>query len=62
MFTYEAQNDLPIPGKEYGFATLQRAQALGDFRSLNDKNRRVIRVHLGSNVEESLKKINEYIK
>ncbi len=62
MFTYEAQNDLPIPGKEYGFATLQRAQALGDFRSLNDKNRRVIRVHLGSNIEESLKKINEYIK
>ena len=62
MFTYEAQDDLSIPGKEYGFATLQRAQALGDFRSLNDKNRRVIRVHLGSNIEESLKKINEYIK
>ncbi len=62
MFTYEAREDLPIPGKEYGFATLQRAQALGDFRSLNDKNRRVIRVHLGSNIEESLKKINEYIK
>ncbi len=62
MFTYEAQDDLPIPGKDYGFATLQRAQALGDFRSLNDKNRRVIRVHLGSDIEESLKKISEYIK
>jgi transaldolase/glucose-6-phosphate isomerase len=62
MFTYEAENDLPIPGKDYGFATLQRAQALGDFRSLNDKNRRVIRVHLGSNIEQSLKKINESIK
>ena len=62
MFTYEAEDDLNIPGKEYGFATLQRAQALGDFRSLNDKNRRVIRVHLGRNIEESLKKINEIIK
>jgi transaldolase/glucose-6-phosphate isomerase len=62
MFTYEAEDGLPIPGKEYGFATLQRAQALGDFRSLNDKNRRVIRVHLGSNVEQALKRINESIK
>jgi transaldolase/glucose-6-phosphate isomerase len=62
MFTYEAENDLTIPGKDYGFATLQRAQALGDFRSLNDKNRRVIRVHLGKNVEKSLRKINESIK
>ncbi len=62
MLTYEAQDDLPIPGKDYGFATLQRAQALGDFRSLNDKGRRVIRVHLGSNIEESLKIINESLK
>ena len=62
MFTYEAENDLPIPGMDYGFATLQRAQALGDFRSLNDKNRRVIRIHLGKNIEQALKKINESLK
>jgi len=62
MFTYEAEDDLPIPGKEYGFAILQRAQALGDFRSLNDKNRRVIRVHLGGNVEQALRKISGSIK
>ncbi len=62
MFTYKAENDLAIPGKDYGFATLQKAQALGDFHSLNDKNRRVIRLDLGSNIEQSLKKINESIK
>jgi transaldolase/glucose-6-phosphate isomerase len=62
MFTYEAEDYLEIPGKQYGFATLQKAQALGDFRSLNDKNRRVIRVHLGKNVEEGLKKINEILR
>ncbi|MEJ2104594.1 MAG: bifunctional transaldolase/phosoglucose isomerase [Ignavibacteriaceae bacterium] len=62
MFTYEAEDDLPISGMDYGFATLQRAQALGDFRSLNDKNRRVIRIHLGKNIEQALKKINESIK
>ena len=35
LFTAEAAADLPIPGQPYDFATLQRAQALGDFRSLN---------------------------
>ena len=62
MFTYEAENDLPIPGKDYGFATLQKAQALGDFRSLNNKDRRVIRVNLGNNIEGALKQIYESLK
>ena len=50
LFSYDAQEDIPIPGKEFGFATLQHAQALGDFRSLNSHERRVIRIHLGSDV------------
>ena len=62
LLTYDAEADLPIPGNEYGFATLQRAQALGDFRSLNNKNRRVIRIHLGKNVEQSLKKLESSLK
>lgn len=62
MFTYDAEDDLPIPGTHYNFAILQKAQALGDYRSLNDKNRRVIRINLGKNIEESLRKINECIK
>lgn len=59
LFTADAAADLPIPGQPYGFATLQRAQALGDFRSLNAKARRVIRVHLGSDVEGGLKRLVE---
>lgn len=62
MLTYEPENDLQIPGNNYGFATLQKAQALGDFRSLNNKNRRVIRIHLGKNIEAGLKKIAESLK
>ena len=62
LFTYDAQEDIAIPGRDYGFATLQRAQALGDFRSLNDKNRRVIRIHLGKNIEQSLKEIGIELK
>jgi hypothetical protein len=30
-------DDLPIPGKTYRFVTLQRAQALGDYRALVKK-------------------------
>jgi glucose-6-phosphate isomerase len=59
MFTAEASEDIPIPGETYGFATLQRAQALGDYLALTHKHRRVIRLHLGSDVEGGLKRIGE---
>jgi transaldolase/glucose-6-phosphate isomerase len=38
--------ELPIPGKPFGFARLIRAQAAGDFESLKDRGRRVARVRL----------------
>ena len=62
LFTADAKDDTGIPGKEFGFATLQRAQALGDFSSLNSHERRVVRIHLGSDVESSLKKLVEILK
>ena len=57
VLTADSKEDLPVPGDDYSFATLHRSKALGDFRSLNDKGRRVIRIHLGSNIEEGLKKL-----
>jgi transaldolase/glucose-6-phosphate isomerase len=38
--------ELPIPGREFGFARLIRAQAAGDFASLKERGRRVARVRL----------------
>jgi transaldolase / glucose-6-phosphate isomerase len=38
--------ELPIPGKPFGFARLIRAQAAGDFDSLKERGRRVARVRL----------------
>ena len=35
-----------IPGRAYDFATLQAAQALGDYQALAGRGRRVLRVHL----------------
>jgi transaldolase/glucose-6-phosphate isomerase len=54
IFTADTDENADIPGETYDFATLQRAQALGDFRSLVDHGRRVLRVHLGANVEGAL--------
>jgi transaldolase/glucose-6-phosphate isomerase len=62
LFTADAKDEIGIPGKEFGFATLQRAQALGDFSSLNSHKRRVVRIHLGCDVEGSLKKLVEILK
>jgi transaldolase/glucose-6-phosphate isomerase len=38
--------ELPIPGKPFGFRRLIRAQAAGDFESLKERGRRVARVRL----------------
>ena len=38
--------ELPIPGRDFGFRRLIRAQAAGDFSSLKERGRRVARVHL----------------
>jgi glucose-6-phosphate isomerase len=38
--------DLPIPGEPFSFETLELAQALGDFDSLDAAGRRVVRIHL----------------
>ena len=44
QITYDAPFDLQIPGM-VGFRTLERAQALGDFESLDKRDRRGLRIH-----------------
>jgi glucose-6-phosphate isomerase len=38
--------EIPIPGKPFGFRRLLRAQAAGDYASLQERGRRVARIHL----------------
>jgi hypothetical protein len=40
------QDDVPIPGREFGFRRLIRAQAEGDFRSLQERGREIVRIRL----------------
>lgn len=62
MFTADAPEDIPIPGQTYGFATLQRAQALGNLLALGHKQRRVIRIHLGNDIAGGLKRVAESLR
>ena len=38
--------ELPIPGRPFGFRTLIAAQAAGDFEALKERGRRIVRVSL----------------
>ena len=46
LVTAEPRADLPIPGEGLTFGTLELAQALGDFASLDATGRRALHVHL----------------
>jgi transaldolase/glucose-6-phosphate isomerase len=45
---------LAIPGRRFGFGVLARAQARGELDVLAERGRRVLRVHLGSDVKGGL--------
>src|SRR2546422_2963579 len=47
-------DDLAVPGRQYSFGVVKAAQALGDFRVLQERGRRALRVHLGSDVKAGL--------
>ena len=38
--------EIPIPGEDFGFGRLIRAQAEGDYRSLQERGRQIVRVRL----------------
>jgi glucose-6-phosphate isomerase len=49
--------DLPIPGKDYSFGTLARAQAAGDIQALQLSGRRLARIHFGSEDASNLSRL-----
>lgn len=55
--TAEHGRDLPIPGGKMSFGVLADAQAQGDFEVLQARGRRVLRVHLGSDVARGLDRL-----
>jgi transaldolase/glucose-6-phosphate isomerase len=46
--------DLPVPGQAFTFGVVKAAQARGDLQVLAERNRRVLRVHLGRDAPAGL--------
>lgn len=57
FLTAEDTQDLPIPGRPYTFGVLKQAQALGDLQAMQERGRRVLRVHLGPDPERAIPRL-----
>ncbi len=59
ILSAEPKNDIKIPGQTYTFGQLCNAQALGDYQALQEKGRRVIKIHLTQPVAQQIQKITD---
>ncbi len=57
QITCDDAHDLPVPSQKYTFGVVKAAQARGDLQVLIDRGRRVLRVHLGKDVETGLSEL-----
>ncbi len=57
----EPNTELPVPETDYSFKNLIKAQAVGDYRALKQRGRRILRVNLKSDVSRGLRKLSESI-
>ncbi len=61
QITHSPESDSTIPGESYSFGTLIAAQAMGDYQALQERNRRLIRFHLGRDIIPGLESLEEKI-
>jgi hypothetical protein len=59
QITAEHTQDVDIPGTPFTFSALADAQALGDLQALRAAGRRSIRVDVGSNPEQAIRKMTK---
>ncbi len=62
QITADDAEDVAIPGQRTSFGVLARAQAQGDFDVLVERGRRILRVHLGSDVPAGLGRLRAGIE
>ena len=62
QITCDEAQDFPVPEQRYTFGIVKAAQARGDFAVLAERNRRALRVHLGSDVKAGLTKLTELVR
>ena len=61
QITAEHGLDIPVPGRKYSFGAVIDATARGDFEVLNERGRRAIRVHLGTDVAGGLARLKQAV-
>jgi transaldolase/glucose-6-phosphate isomerase len=54
--------DLDVPGQKYSFGVVKAAEARGDFQVLVERDRRVLRVHLGTHVAAGLTTLTDAVR
>ena len=62
LLTADECLDLAIPGEPFTFGVLKAAQALGDFDAMQQKSRRILRVHLGGRPEDALPQLQRLLE
>ncbi|HEV2224989.1 MAG TPA: bifunctional transaldolase/phosoglucose isomerase, partial [Candidatus Acidoferrales bacterium] len=62
QITCDDAADLPVPGQKYTFGVVKAAQARGDLAVLAERNRRALRIHLGSDVRAGLAAIDAAVR
>jgi hypothetical protein len=62
LITADVSNRVQIPGQPYSFGVFNHAQALGDLKALKKHGRRVMRIHLGSDVARGLAKLKALLE
>lgn len=54
--------DIEIPGQPYSFGILKQAQATGDFQSLIQHKKKVLKINLGSDITKGLEELYTLVK
>ncbi|HST03891.1 MAG TPA: transaldolase, partial [Chloroflexia bacterium] len=62
QITCDPRRDLPIPGQNFTFGTLIRAQSMGDMQSLRKHGRRIIRLHITGDHSVGVERIRQAIR
>jgi transaldolase / glucose-6-phosphate isomerase len=62
QITCDDIDDLEVPGQKYSFGIAKAAEAYGDFEVLAERDRRLLRVHLGRDVGKGLETLAEVIR
>ena len=54
QITCDDARNIPVPDQKYTFGVVKAAQARGDLEVLQERGRRTLHVHLGSDVQSGL--------